>query len=498
MAFSTYQYEFAGGDRTEKVKTIEFINTLPIQNVYAIKFFKEEDISGQFQSKEFRYSFDNVIWSNWNTLTQQNVIAIQTRDNPNFWINIRYTRTGIGAGNILRFYLFYDSDIVPPGPTPADASIDADFLGGQPPSYYLDRNNHTGPFLDLQAKNVPLGDPNIGVYHSRSDTSSGTTLYFKRLTGTPNISIVETSAGLITIDASGAATGVYDSALDPTIQMTEDIGGLPSGTSVAQLEGKTYNEIFDELLFPTAFPTLTNPNNTFVDNVNNLQEIGASINITFTSGFDRGSISPQYNATSPFRSGLPNSYEYTGAQIAGTFASTSLTDVRNASNYIVIQGNQSWQGRVNYDAGVQPYDSKGNPYLSPLPAGNTSYKSVSLEGVYPLFATWENIITPTKLDTLYSMISGNNIFFPLVNESGGNKHKFDIPVTWLTSRPLKGIQTYNTFAMQWEYQGGSQTSSLTFWNTSGTSHIIQGNSISYLRYTYNGVDRGNIDIRLIF
>ena len=59
MAFNSYQYEFAGSDRTEQVKTIDFQNTLALTNVFRIKFFKEEDITGVFQTKEFRYSFDN-------------------------------------------------------------------------------------------------------------------------------------------------------------------------------------------------------------------------------------------------------------------------------------------------------------------------------------------------------------------------------------------------------------------------------------------------------
>ena len=500
MAFSTYQYEFTGGDRNEKVKSIDFFNTTPLLNVYRIKFFKEEDITGEFQTKQFRYSFDNVVWSNWNTLTQQNVAAIQTRDNPLFYFHVQYTRTGIGSANILRFYLFYESDTSIPGGPPPDASIDADYLGGQPPSYYLDRENQTGPFLDLQAQNVPIGGTDEGTYFGRSDTSIGTTLFFKRIKGSSTISVTGGSTGIITLDSSGSASGVYNSNLDPSsIAMPTSIGGISSGTTVGDLNGNTFSKMWDDLLFPTAYPTLISPNNTFVVDAASLQEIGASINITFTSTFFRGSISPQYTAASDKRSGLPNGYTYTGAQIAGTYPSVSLSDTQNATGYIVLKGIQSWTNRVGYDAGVQPYDSKGALYMSPLPDGSTGIKTLSFEGVYPLFGTTSSITALNQISPLYSMISANNIVISMANESGGNKQRLDIPFAWLTSRPLKGIQTYNSFSNTWEYQGGSQASSLVFWPyTTGITHIIQGNIIPYLRYTYNGVDRGNINIRLVF
>lgn len=495
MAFSSYQYEFAGGDRTEQVKTITFKNTLPIENVFRIKFFKEEDISGVFQKKEFRYSFDDSIYSNWSTLTQQNVAAIQTRDEPEFFLEVRYTRTGIGAGTIQRFYIFYDSDTVPPGPTP-DSSIDADYLGGQPPEYYLNRENFFGPYLDLQAQNV-VG-PGSGVYNGRLDTSMGTTLYFKRIADSSTATITESSTGIISIETTGTATGTYDSALDPSVQMPDPVGGIPAGTAVSDLDGDALSELWDSLLFPTAVPTLISPSNSLADNVANLQEIGDVINITFTAGFDRGAITPQYSAAEPFRSGLPNAYEYTGAQIAGTYPSTSLSDVQNATNYTVLQGNQSWQGYVSYDEGVQPFDSKGNPYNLPLPAGTTTAAQVSFEGVYPLFATTSNITTPSQ-QPLVSMISGNNIVFSMVAESGGQKQKFDIPQTWVTSRPLVGVETFNTVANQWEYQGGSPASSLTFWGPVGsTTYTIQGNVVNYISYEYQGTNRGSIDVRLKF
>ena len=70
--------------------------------------------------------------------------------------------------------------------------------------------------------------------------------------------------------------------------------------------------MFDELLFPTVYPTFVNPSLTsFDDGVSQLQEIGDSINLSFTANFDRGQIlidSIEQNK----RSGVPNTYVYTG------------------------------------------------------------------------------------------------------------------------------------------------------------------------------------------
>lgn len=99
------------------------------------------------------------------------------------------------------------------------------------------------------------------------------------------------------------------------------------------------------------------------------------------------------------------------------------------------------------------------------------------------------------------MLSANNIEFNMVPESGGDKQSFDIPDAWTgapTSRPLTGVETYNTVSSSWELQGGSLANSLTYWDTSTAIHTIESNAINYTRYIYNSTDRSSIDIRLKF
>ncbi len=495
------QYQFT--ERLPYIKSVEFFspgirNSLEPLHVERIRYFQEEGVTGHFTKQEFRYSWDNATWSNWNTLTQANLSSISFRDKPNFYLHIKYSRTGAGSADISRWYLIYDEIAPTPPSPPVDLSINAWWFRGEGPEYFLDRGNHFGPYTDLNVSNVDDGST-AGVYFRREDSPLGTNLYFKRVKGTEGITVEDGSNGIITLglDASIAGGSVYDSSLDPCTSMPTSVGGIPAGTTVSDLNGDTISSLWDALLFPTAYPTLTPPNNSFGSNAASLQEIGASISIIFTASFTRGSISPQYTATSPYRSGLPNTYTYTGTGIAGSVSSTSLTDASTLTGYIVIAGSQSWTNTVSYDAGVQPYDSKGNPYNSPLAAGTTTAKTVSLEGVYPLFGTTVNISTLTK-QTLVSMISGNNIQFNMVPESEGAKQKFEIPNAWLLLRPLIGVQQYNTVSSQWEYPGGTSATSLTLWTTSSVTESVQGNTINYTQYTYNGTDRSSVQIRLVF
>lgn len=339
-----------------------------------------------------------------------------------------------------------------------------------------------------------IGNGDASIYAQKV----GDNLQFREIKGGAGITI-DTSDNTIIIDASGGAGATYNSTLDPSLAAPETVGGIEAGTTVGDLLGSTFTEFVDDLLFPTVYPTFVNPNNSFGDNVASLQEVGDNLNINFTATFSRGSINIG-GVFQNYRSGLPNTYTYTGTGLTASYPSTSLTDNRTVNSYNVIIGTQSWTNTVSYDIGPQPLDSKGDPYDSPLSAGTTSVKTTSFEGVYPLYATTSNITTLTK-QSLVSMISANDIAFSMVAETGGQKQRFDIPDAWTgapTSRPLQGIETYNTVSSSWEYQGGSAATSLTFWSTAATTQTVQGNIINYTRYTYNGPDRSNIQIRLKF
>lgn len=248
------------------------------------------------------------------------------------------------------------------------------------------------------------------------------------------------------------------------------VGGIVSGTN---LSGKTVYDIFDLMMYPELYPTLTNPSNSFSMSPNGLQEIGYTIsNINFSSTFSRGVISPSYG-TNGYRSGLPNQYNYTGIGLSNN-PSVLLSDNQTITNYTVIIGTQSWTNSVSYDGGEQPKSSKGNDYNIPLSNGTTGVITSNIIGVYPYFATTVDITTNTKQPL--SML-GVTVTTNMVAESVSDKQVVEFPSVWGT---ITILQQYNTLSGLWD------TIDLTTFTVSDTTNTINGNIINYKKYMHIG------------
>lgn len=259
---------------------------------------------------------------------------------------------------------------------------------------------------------------------------------------------------------------------------TATVGGIASGTS---LFNKSVYEIFDMMLYPELFPTLVGPDNSFTLLQAGLREIGESgLTLNFIATFDRGSITPQYTTATPYRSGNPVSYNYTGPSLTYSVPSSSLTNSQTVYNYYVSAGTQTWTNTVSYSMGPQPKSSKDNNYDSPLPAGTTTPKSVSIIGVYPYFATTSNIAILTKQPL--ALMNSPYVQIDMVAESGSNKQRVKFPNAWST---ITGIQFFNTVSNTWEWIGGSKANSLLTFTTSPSTEIVQGNIVPYTLWTNN-------------
>jgi hypothetical protein len=238
------------------------------------------------------------------------------------------------------------------------------------------------------------------------------------------------------------------------------------------------------------FPNLTNPSMSFSLTQSGLREIGEILDLNFTAFFNRGSISPQYTADSPFRSGLPNTYSYTNG-LPTPVPSTNLSNAQTLTNYEVVQGVQSWQASVSYDGGVQPKDSFGDDFNSPLPPGTVGPSTVSITGVYPWFATSIGINTLTKQPL--ALMTSTFVQVTVVAEPNAtDKQKVEFPDIWPN---ITGVRFFNTITNTWDWLGGSAANSLTFWDLSSTTQIVQGNVIDYVRFTHNGPQVGSRQLR---
>jgi hypothetical protein len=300
----------------------------------------------------------------------------------------------------------------------------------------------------------------------------------------------------ITGGTGGTGGSIYYTGATPS---AIEVGGIGVGTT---LTGKTFTDLFEEMLVPELCGTVTAPSIGVNLSASGLYEIDCNLSQTVTGNFSRGSINPQYCSVSPFRSGLPNAYCFTGTGMPSGFQScTALSASATNASYDVLIGTQTWGAQTKYDCGEPALGSKGTEYCAKLPSGCTTTASNTIVGVYPLWATQTSISSIDKISPLYNMSSANNICIEVPAESGGNKQKFEIPCAWLgapTSRPLVGVCQWNTVSSQWEYPGGSAACSLNLWTASSTTENVQGNTIGYCQYTHACGDRGSVCIRLVF
>lgn len=274
----------------------------------------------------------------------------------------------------------------------------------------------------------------------------------------------------------GGAGGVYNNS-EPSVIT---VGGIPSGTT---FENVSFSDFVTMLLYPEMFGTLTPPSATFTSTVTGLREIGETVNIGFTAGFNRGSISPPYESATPHRSGDPLEYLYTGDGLPATSPGPGLSNPQSVSGYVVQEGVQSWTSRVAYAAGPQPKSSKGNPFDEPLAPGQTSAITRSITGVYPYFATTSSIGTLSKRPLANH---GATVVTDVVAESGGNKQAVEFPVAWGS---IAVVEQWDTLNSVWV------PISLGLFDTSSHVREIQGNDVDYIRYTHNGPTVGARQLR---
>jgi hypothetical protein len=349
--------------------------------------------------------------------------------------------------------------------------------------------------LDVSYLNI--GDGSIGLF-AGTDTSGNVLL--KSVDWTGPVNVIDDGSTVL-IDSSTVKR--YDTDLSTNIEMYNTVGGLVPGTSVGYLNLETYTEILNRMLFPLYRPTIVEPSILSFTTDVTVAEKESDISFELVTTIDKGSISLN-GLKQEDRTGDVSTYYFDGPGIgspfivvttdtSASFTSPPLLDVEASI------GINSWITWVTYEEGPQPLDSYGNPDGSILVDGSLS-ASVDFEVVYPLFATSVDIDVSTK-QPLVSMLNGNNIELSLVSESGGKKQRFLIPQAWEgtpTNRPLVSIQTNDSG--EWRYEGGDASVSLQYWDVSTRNEYVNNEEISvpYNMYTYNGIDRGSVKIRLQF
>lgn len=260
--------------------------------------------------------------------------------------------------------------------------------------------------------------------------------------------------------------------LEDDLETSVTVGGIPSGTEYE--EGTKLEKIIRDLLNPVAYPTLTPPSVSLAGSGSKLLEVGATLAVTLTATFSRGSINPAYG-TSGYRSGAVTGYSLNSGD----------TQQGNTWNETVSENNKTFQCSASYEAGEQPKDSVGEDYDSPLPAGSVNSGTVSYDFVNAIWANTANISTVAKLSLVAKSAKQRDMNFPA--QTVANPEVFDIPASWTVT----AVQVKNDLSGAWE------DAAYQFTVTDTTHNDAGGTSTAYKRYTFNmGFDTGARSVRV--
>lgn len=269
-------------------------------------------------------------------------------------------------------------------------------------------------------------------------------------------------------DGSGGGGG---GSLEDTLTASVTVGGVTSGKTYPA--GTSLEQIFRDMLNPTAYPTLTNPSATLTATGVKLLETGSTLNTTFTITFNRGSINPAYG-TSGYRSGVADEYTLDGTTQSGNTFSRTITSAKT-----------SYQGSVSYLAGEQPKDSTGADYNSPLPAGSVNTNTINYEFVDAMWSNVAAIGTISKMSLVSKTTRQRDMNFPA--QTVANPEVFDIPASWTVT----AVQVKN------DLSGAYEDAISQFTVTDVTHNDAAGNSVAYKRYTFSlGYDTGARSVRV--
>lgn len=287
------------------------------------------------------------------------------------------------------------------------------------------------------------------------------------------------------VEVQFGSDNIYNSNLAPSLSMTEDIGGMPSGTLVSDLSGiQTYDQLFDTILFPTSYPTASGPT-VSLTGASGLKIIGSTFNTTLITGANQGSISLD-GVNQGVRSG-----DVTAANIAGPGGPYTLgvtapngIDDQAIAGHTVTIGQQTWTLTATFDQGPMPLDSTGADYPAVRFNGGDKTATAGFEGVYPIFlGTEAGGFTQT---TLYS--HGAN--YPTIQTdqgydevNGSLHHRISIPNAMINGRAIE-VWQFSTVSNQY-------AEATAAWVTSQETRSIENNNVDYTLLSKTGSAGGS-------
>jgi hypothetical protein len=296
--------------------------------------------------------------------------------------------------------------------------------------------------------------PNIDVFVTGGTYNAGNSeLIFTNNTG-GTFSVTGLTSGFTVSVSANTGLGlegntlytIYNTILDPNLEVPEDVGGVEAGTTVSQLSGLTLVQLFDELLFPTLNPTYTIPTIGISGVANTIVEVGSTLNLNISANSTKNdagiftqlrllrngsSIFTDTTLTTSSASNIAAQFGFqdpnnpnSGFTISPTPYSESYTVPAPAG--LNTSTATVYKSDGNYNVGLPKNDSKGSAdtrtalvrSVNAPQAASNNFESTSYTytGIYPYY--WGTSVTPPTTSTIANEISGGTANKVLSSASG--------------------------------------------------------------------------------
>ncbi len=213
------------------------------------------------------------------------------------------------------------------------------------------------------------------------------------------------------VSGGGSGGNTYNSLIsDNSVAMASAVGGIPAGTTVEDLSGvKTYDQILDDMLFPTVQPVIYSQPSVSISRITTsidlIVEVGTPIyNTYFYATASRGLVYLNGSSVGYYAGEASNprfaSYSDTVAYSTEA-AAAAATDVllKNAT-----AGDSTFSISYDFAAGSVYNDNKGNVSTLAAYAGGTKVSSnITINGTYPVYAATSGA-TNTSSDLVNGLV----------------------------------------------------------------------------------------------
>jgi hypothetical protein len=286
------------------------------------------------------------------------------------------------------------------------------------------------------------------------------------------------------------------SLVDATDLKSSVHGGLGSHNAAwFKMQGYTYSQMFDEILFPTVNPTITNPSLTWKD----YSTVNVLVGTNITDFILTEDNIANYITVSLGSWSLSINDEMTASNGHGTInVKTTGTPIDNGNGtYLMGTSTIEYEAYTKFDAGDDPKDNKGN-VCTGLGYNNNDYVYSPKVCIYPYY----NFYATTNQDK-----PGELVVQPIIRGAGINT---------VTTTQGKINLAPHTSTTPWKLRLPKKLQNLWMLNTSNGKYeeiemygdapkmwkyeqdTVIENGINYHIYTYIGSDNNSANIQIKF